>query len=537
MMEKGDMIMSKSEKKKQETTESQEKVLTRYDLKMQRRQAQKKKEAREKKIGTAVGILLVAALVCLVASFPIRNWLTVHGTYIVAAGEKVSRVEYDFHYNMVLNSFQNSEEGMYLTYSFGLDLTGDLSQQMYSDTLTWKDYFDEMAVDNLIRTKALQREMDAAGFQYDAEEEFREYEETLRQSASDAGMNLNAYTRQLFGPYATLSRVDEFIKEGLRTNAYFDHVAESKGASDEEIQAYYESNTDNYDSVDYRMMTVNAELPTEPTELADPVDESQEDGDAAAEGEETAYQPSDAEIEAAMAVAKEEADARLSTISSEGELFENMLRTDLNSLVREWIMDQSRKQGDTTVIEDDTSHCYYVVEFVDRYLDQTPSIDARIIMTQEDNGQTILDEWQAGEATEESFADLADQYSGITTTEGGLFEGLVPDGVPQELADWLFDQEHTNGEVAVIPSESSTVNYVVYYIGENDPRWKLSIAGTLLDTAMSEYIDSITEGLEAEDPHDHLHYLEVQAQAESDAAQDGDAAADEEGGADGSSAE
>ena len=79
--------MSKSEKKKQETTESQEKVLTRYDLKVQRREEQKRKDVRDKKIATTVGIVLLAALVCLLVSFPIRNWLTIHGTYIVVAGE------------------------------------------------------------------------------------------------------------------------------------------------------------------------------------------------------------------------------------------------------------------------------------------------------------------------------------------------------------------------------------------------------------------------------------------------------------------
>ena len=143
--------MSKSEKKKQGTTESQEqeKVLTRYDLKMQRRAEQKKKDARDKKIATTVGIALLAAFVCLIASFPIRNWLTVHGTYIVVAGENVSKVEFDYNYNLTLNNYMNSEDAYYLAY-FGIDLTGDLSRQMYSDTLTWKDYMEQLAVDNLL---------------------------------------------------------------------------------------------------------------------------------------------------------------------------------------------------------------------------------------------------------------------------------------------------------------------------------------------------------------------------------------------------
>ena len=199
--------MSKSEKNKQETTESQEKVLTRYDLKMQRRAEQKRKDARDKKIAAVVGIVLLAALVCLIASFPIRNWQTVHGTYIVVAGENVSRVEFDYNYNLALNNYLNSEEAYYMAY-FGVDFTGDLSRQMYSDTLTWKDYMEQLAVDNLLRNKALTREMNAAGFHYDTSADYQEYEENMRQAASKAGMTLDAYVKQLFGSYATMARIE-----------------------------------------------------------------------------------------------------------------------------------------------------------------------------------------------------------------------------------------------------------------------------------------------------------------------------------------
>lgn len=507
--------MSKPEKKKQDTNEPQEKVLTRYDLKMQKRQEQKKKDERDRKITAGIGIALLAALVCLLASFPIRNWLTVHGTYIVAAGENVSRVEFDYHYNLVLNNYLNSEEGLYLSY-FGIDLSGDLSQQMYSDTLTWQDYFEELAVDNLIRNKALLREMKAAGFQYDTDEDYKAYEESMRQAASQAGMTLNAYIQALFGPYATMFRIESYVREGLATSAYFDFAAESREPSDQEIQAYYENDRDSYDSVDYRFIIVDAELPTEPTELADPAEEDTDDsGD-------TVYQPSDAEIDAAMALAKAEAELQRANISKDGELNENMRQSGVTYLLRDWLFDEARKAGDTTVIEDSSSHRYYVLEFVDRYLDQTPSVDARIIMTERDNGQAVLDEWLAGEATEESFAALVDRYTadGLSAPDGGLYEGLVSSGMPAEMTEWIYDSGRMKGETAVISPENDDVTYVIYYIGTNDPQWKLDIYSVLLQETMTEYMDSIIEGLEVEDPHNHLHYLEVQAQEETQTADD-----------------
>lgn len=506
--------MSKSEKKKQETTESQEKVLTRYDLKMQRRAEQKRKDARDKKIATALGIVLLAAIVCLVASYPIRNWLTVHGTYIVVAGENVSKVEFDYNYNLTLNNYLNSEEAYYMAL-FGVDLTGDLSQQMYSDTLTWKDYMEQLAVDNLLDNKALNREMKAAGFNYDTSADYQEYEANMRQAASSAGMTLDAYVKELFGSYATMSRIENYVKEGLAAAAYYDSVAESREPGDGEIQAYYEENKDSYDSVDYRLITVDAELPTEPTELADPVEETEDEEETEGD-EETPYEPSEAEIEAAMAIAKTEAESQLENLTADGELHENLQRTSVTSLLRDWLFDETRKSGDTTVIEDSTNHRYYAVEFVDRYLDQTPSANLRIIMADSGNGQAALDAWQAGDATEESFAALVEQYtsSGYSYPEGGLYEGMTSSDVPEEMADWISDSSRKTGDAAVITSEDAGIDFVVYYVGAGDPSWKLSISSILLSETMTEYMAQIIEGMEVEDPHNNLYYLKVQAQEE-----------------------
>ena len=507
--------MSKSEKKKQESTESQQKVVTRYDLKMQRRAEQKKKEEREKKIATVVGILLVAGLVCLVASFPIRTWVTVHGTYITVGDEKVSRVEFDYNYNLVLNNYMS--QNYYFLSLLGLNLSGDLSKQMFSETLTWKDFFEEMAVDNLKRTKALKKEMEATGFTVDVDEEYAEYSQLLQDQASTAGMKVNAYVQEIYGTYATLSRIQGFVKESLMTTAYYNHVRDEKKPSDQEITDYYEENKDNYDSVDYRIITVNAELPTEPTELADPVEETEE---ASAEsGEEAEYEPSEAEIEFAMQQAKAEADEAEKKVLTEGELNENMLQSVVSSTLREWLFDSARTSGDTTVIEDTSKNCYYVLAFVDRYLDQSPSADLRIIMTVDGNPQAILDEWKAGAATEESFAALADQYNDPTYiyAEGGLVEGQVPSGLPEELENWIHDSSRTAGDTAAITLEDSEASYVLYYIGQNDPLWKLEVRETLLDDIiMVDYIDEILENIEVKDPKGRLNYLIVLAKEEAD---------------------
>ena len=507
--------MSKSQNKKQETAESKEKVVTRYDLKMQKRAEQKKKEEREKKITTVVGIIILIGLVCLVVSFPIRNWVTIHGTYITIGDDKVSKVEFDYNYNLVLNNYMS--QNYYFLSLLGLNLSGDLSQQMFSDTLTWKDFFEEMTVDNLRRTKALKKEMEAADFTVDIDEEYAEYHKLLQDQASAAGVSVNTYVKEIYGTYATLSRIENFVKESLMTTAYYNHVRDGKMPSDQEITDYYEENKDSYDSVDYRIITVNAELPTEPTELADPVEETDETSTEVEGG--TEYEPSEAEIEFAMQQAKIEADEAEKTVLTEGELHENLLRSNVSSTLSEWLFDSARTSGDTTVIEDTANNRYYVLAFVDRYLDQSPSADLRFIITEDGNAQAILDEWKAGAATEESFAALADQYNDPTDvqSEGGLVEALVPSGLPEEVENWIFDKSRSAGDATAISPEDSETSFVVYYLGQNDPLWKLEIRETLLDDIiMVDYMDEILENVEVYDPKGRLNYLIVQAQEEAD---------------------
>ena len=513
--------MSDNGKKKQKnTSETQEPVITRYDLKMQRRKEQKRKEQRDKRIARVVGILVLTGLACWLISFPIRSWLTVHGTYVVVADEKVSRVEFDYNYYTVLNNYMSTNG--YLLSLMGLDLSGDLSAQMYSDTLTWQDYFEEMAVNNLMTGIAMRRDMEAAGFTYDESAEYESFVAVLEQAAKETGVSLKEYVKDFYGPYATLDRVEGYIRENLKTSAYLEAVAKDRAPSDADIQAYYEENKNSYDRVDYHMIQVDAQLPTEPTELADPVEETDET--ASDDGEESVYEPSQAEIDAAMAIAKEEAEALLDTVATEGEVYTNWAITSLNSYIRDWLSDSERQKGDTAVIENPYSHCYYAVSFDNRYINPEISINVRAVLTEDGNGQEILDEWAAGVATEDSFAALADRYNNpmYINAEGGLIEGIDAKALEEELADWLTDGTRAYGDTTVITTSDSAMTYVFYYIGAGDPVWKVDINDILINDIKTKYVSSLTEGLTVSDPHHHLHYLEVRAQEEAAAAAAGD---------------
>lgn len=513
--------MSKNEKvteNKEQKEQTEQKVMTKYDRKVQKRKEEKEKEKKEERISTAVGIVFLVALVCLVASFPIRTYLATHETYVVINGEEVNKVEFDYVYNTTKNNYI-TQYGSYLSY-FGLDTSKDLSTQMYSDTLTWQDYFEQNAVESLKQNKALMAEAKAAGFTYDTTDEYNTFKETIKTSAASAGVSDKEYVRSIYGSYATMGRIEEYVKNDMVMNAYYQKLQEDNAPSDDEIQSYYEENKATYDSVDYRLTTIEADLPTEPTELADPVEETAADTTGTTDGtaatdttQDTAYQPSDAEIAKAMEDAKVLADDAEQSVAKDGEAHENEKKSSVNYMISDWLFDDARKAGDTTVITNDNSHCYYVVAFEKRYLDETPSADVRVIIPTEDKtGEEILEEWKNGAATEDSFAELCKKYTQDTSAveNGGLFEQVTKTGMTEELSNWIFDSSRQAGDTVAITASDTT--YVLYYIGQDQPEWKINIKNTLVSDTMSQHMQDITADVTVEDPKGKLNYLKVQAE-------------------------
>ena len=509
--------MSKNEKVTENKEQTEQKVMTKYDRKVQKRKEEKEKEKKEERISTAIGIVVLVALVCLVASFPIRTYLATHETYVVVNGEAVNKVEFDYQYNLTKNNYI-TQYGSYLTY-FGLDTSKDLSTQMYSDTLTWQDYFEQNAVESLKQNKALMAEAKAAGFTYDTTDEYNTFKETIKTSAASAGISEKEYVRSIYGSYATMGRIEEYVKNDMVMNAYYQKLQEDNAPSDDEIQSYYEENKATYDSVDYRLTTIEADLPTEPTELADPVEattapDADTDGTATTDTtQDTAYQPSDAEIAKAMEDAKVLADDAEKTVAKDGEAHENEKKSSVNYLISDWLFDDARKAGDTTVITNDNSHCYYVVAFEKRYLDETPSADVRVIIPTEDKtGEEILEEWKNGAATEDSFAELCKKYTQDTSAveNGGLFEQVTKTGMTEELSNWIFDNSRQAGDTVAITVSDTT--YVLYYIGQDQSEWKINIKNTLVSDTMSQHMQDITADVTVEDPKGKLNYLKVQAE-------------------------
>lgn len=84
--------------------------------------------------------------------------------------------------------------------------------------------------------------------------------------------------------------------------------------------------------------------------------------------------------------------------------------------------------------------------------------------------QELLDEWLAGEATEESFAELANQNTQDpgSSTNGGLYENVYEGQMVEEFEAWCFDESRKTGDYGLV---KSPYGYHIMYFCEEEPEW------------------------------------------------------------------
>ena len=102
-----------------------------------------------------------------------------------------------------------------------------------------------------------------------------------------------------------------------------------------------------------------------------------------------------------------------------------------------------------------------------------------------------MSEWKNGEATEESFAELARQHSEDTGSaeNGGLYDRVVRNTYVQEFEDFAFDESRKSGDTGIVYGESSSYAgyHVMYYVGEGQRYDRFIAESELRNEAMEDW--------------------------------------------------
>lgn len=521
--------MSASKKKKLRSEKNE---------KLTDRQLAEKKEAKKVQLYSIAFAVVMVVLIAVAIVVGINRSVQASGahekkTVAATVGEhSISNAELSYYYMDYVNNYANTY-GSYLSL-FGIDSTVALDKQIYNEETgeTWADNFISQAASSAQSVYALVDAAQAEGF-------------TLPQEQQDQlelmSSNLDSYAT-IYG----YSDTDSFLKAQY-----------GNGASKESYLSYYERNllasayqTSHQDSLTYTPEQIREADSQDPAKYSSysyaqyhiPISKYLTGGTTDESGS-TVYTAEErsAAIDAAREAIAPLTDGSVNTVEALDEaiaameinegteasssVYTDQARTGINSYLADWVTDASRQSGDVTCIEIpntvkdkngedlETITAFYVVLYTGKNENEMNLVNVRHILvsfegeTQEDGtysdevkaaahtaAEEILEEWKNGDATEDSFAALAEAKStdSGSNTNGGLYENVYPGQMVTAFNDWCFDSARQPGDTGIV--ETSYGCHVMYYVGDAEQTYRdYQIVNDLRNTDMETWYHGLLE--------------------------------------------
>ncbi len=513
--------------------------------KLTEKQITAQKEAKKLNLYTIGFAVVLVALLVIAVTVGVTQTITNSGVReknsvaMTIGDHEVSSVEMNYYFMDAVNNFY-SQYGSYASL-FGLDTSKPLNEQITNEEegLTWADDFLDTAKETAVAAYAMKDAAEAAGFALSEEEQTSLDNQlaTLDLYATMYGYSsTDAYLKAFYGNGASKESYAAYMTTRTLADSYYNTYSDSLTYTDADLRAAEEDNYNAYSSYSYNSYYLAAsKFLTGGT--------TDEEGNTTYTEEETAASVAAAE-EAAKALAAggyasvEELDAAIAALEiNEGQDAKSTVYTDtlyasVNSLYQDWITDENREEGDMSTFaytsastaedgsETTVTNGYYVVFFQGSNDNTFPLANVRhILVTPEHNhedgeehedGETyseeelaaakataeeILAQWEAGDATEDSFAALANEKSadGDGTT-GGLYENVYPGQMVTNFNDWCFDESRQAGDTGIV--ESTYGYHVMYYVGDSETTYRdYQIESELRSADVENWYTAATEAM------------------------------------------
>jgi len=481
----------------------------------------------ENKINPGIKITLIAvAVLCVIMLvYSVINSMGIldRSTTAMTVGEdEISVIELKQYYSTARSNVI-STYGQYLL-MYGYDYTSssfDAMSCLFDSTITWKQYFTEEAQAAAEEISILYQEAQKAGYTMTEEDKanLESYMKSLDEVAAEAGMSTAKYVTRAYGNGTKIADVEAYQTKRVIAAGYYETVLEGFGIDDAKIDEYYAENAADYDVLKYYLYDIAYTTYTY-------------NADSTAEGAPTSEEDAAAKTEAAKAEAKAEAEAILAQLKADGSNFDAVCAesegkdvasftttyaetvvssADRDTNIGAWLLDTAREAGDMAVIEDDGSMS--VILYVDCGLSDEYTVAVRHILrltnTPEDGAteeeiaeitaanteaklraDSLLGEWKAGEATEESFAQLAKENSEDgSASAGGLYTGVYKGQMVAEFENWCFDESRQPGDTGIV---QTTYGYhVMYFVEEEGPKYRSDIKSALEAESYNELLEDL----------------------------------------------
>ncbi len=473
-----------------------------------------RKEKRKWHIIAAVFIIIIILFIAMVVWK--SNVIQKNIKAVSIGNEKFVAMDVEYFYDNAQNQM-SSQYGDY--WSYVVDPNTPLSQQAYDDTRSWRDYFIETGVNQLQESVILSKAAKEAGYTLsdEAQGQIDTYVEQINELCDSYGIT----PKQYYGYYGAGMTERGFmrnLKMQVLASDYASHLSDSYTYTDADYDAYYAEHAKDIDFADYTYYAVKADIPTAPVDEETGEALTLTDEEQAALDEQTA-----AALEAARTAAQDMVD-RLSygrdfdTLVADYSGNPDATASSITGYsyttavyapsadVADWVFDDARMPGDVTVIETDNGAV--VVRFGSRYLRDDATVNVRHILItpeavegEDEDGslaaaameaakakaEDIYAQWQAGEATEDSFAALAKENSADTgsVSKGGLYENVYPGQMVQQFNDWCFDPGRQPGDTGIV--ETQFGYHIIYFIDQGDAYWKYQCDNALRNQEYSDW--------------------------------------------------
>lgn len=504
--------------------------------KMTERQIAEQKEAKKVKIYSIAFVVVLVALIVLAVAISVNRSVEANGVHeknTVAAtigSHELSNAELSYYYIDYVNNYVNTY-GSYLSL-FGLDTSKTLDQQVYSTETgeTWADFFISQAASTAQSTLSLADAAEAEGFALSEEQQTQVdlLSSNLDSYAKLYGYsNADAFLKAQYGNGSSKADYLAYYSRNLLASAYQTAHQDALSYTSEQIREADGQDPAKYSSYSYAQYHV----PTSKFLTGGTTDENGTTTYTAAERDAAVVAAKAAIAPLLKSADLDELNAAIGEMTiNEGTeasatVYTNQARSGINTYLTDWITDEARQEGDITSIEVPTTvtdengedletvSAYYVVMYTGKNDNQTDLINVRHILVgfsgdQNEDGtytdeakeaartsaEEILNEWKSGDATEDSFAELANAKSTDTgsNTNGGLYENVYPGQMVAAFNDWCFDADRKAGDTGIV--ETSYGYHVMYFVGATGETYRdYQIVNDLRTADMNTWLEGLLE--------------------------------------------
>lgn len=506
--------------------------------KLTERQIAEQKEAKKIKLYSIIFAVVLVAMVVVAIVVGVNRSIEASGvheknTVAATVGEhQISNAELSYYYIDYVNNYANTY-GSYLSL-FGIDPSVALDKQVIDEETgeTWADNFISEAASSVQTIYALADAAEAEGFTLPQEQQDQVdiMSNNLDSYASIYGYsNTDAFLKAQYGNGASKEGYMEYYQRNLLASAYQTNHQENLTYTDDQIRE-----ADNADPVKYSSYSfAQYHIPVSKFLTGGTTDESgnttytAEEREAAIAAAKIAIAPlTDSEINTVDALNEAIAAMEINAgTEASSTVYTDQASTGINSYLTDWVTAENREPGDVTCIEIpgtvkdengedlETITAFYVVLFTGKNDNEVELVNVRHILVsfegdaQEDgtyseevkeaaraSAEEILNEWKSGDATEDSFAALANEKSTDTgsNTNGGLYEDVYPGQMVTAFNDWCFDSTRKSGDTGIV--ETTYGYHVIYYVGTTGQTYRdYQIVNELISSDMEAWSQELLE--------------------------------------------